>query len=766
MLLTFAALLALHGAAPADTIPRDSARRQRSVTVGVGPARRNRPLTPELLASAYRDPAARETIARARAARLAQDSSIRSYDARGVQRISVGMGLREGARGRLLYRGENAWRVRWQRGVGAHVDVLGSRAAIPMVGRAPRLGENDGEAGIPYFPGREGLLFFAGMQRVGDTTGVMLVHPLDAGSESAYRFSSGDSAGIRLPDGTRVRLVEVRVEARRPEPDLLVGSLWFDASSGQLVRAGFRPAAPFDLATTIRDDGDKEGGGGTPLLLRAVMNPLRFTSDGFFVEYGLHGGRWWMPHSQGMEGLVRAGPMRMPIRVEERFDYADVNGTMALAPIVLPAKDSAAVPPGTTHSDSMRLASGAKRRARTEGCKGGQASRTFTTKRYGSVPVEVTVPCDTLALINSPELPGSIYQPDEELFGSGQRQELEKALGFGLQAGWSPGTPVLTYGVGGGLLRYNRVEGLAPAVRADEALGRGYAAHALLRVGLASPTPTGELGIERSAGTRSFGVNVYRRLDTANDWGDPLGLGASLSALLFGRDEGFYYRAMGAELTGRRGESFRWRLFGERQTEAEKETDFSVANLLGGDGFTPNIRARRGTIGGIGLDGERSWGLRPGGFHLASATHAEAAAGDFRYARGMADATVTRGLGKRLDGALTLGAGTSAGDLPPQRLWYLGGAYSVRGQPAGASIGNAFWLARAELGGSFAAARPVVFYDIGWAGARSDFVAPVHAIQGAGVGASLFDGMVRFDLSRGIDPRRGFRLDAYLEARF
>ena len=32
-----------------------------------------------------------------------------------------------------------------------------------------------------------------------------------------------------------------------------------------------------------------------------------------------------------------------------------------------------------------------------------------------------------------------------------------------------------------------------------------------------------------------------------SDWGHPLSFSAGLSALLFGRDEGFYYRATGAE---------------------------------------------------------------------------------------------------------------------------------------------------------------------------------------------------------------------------
>ena len=40
------------------------------------------------------------------------------------------------------------------------------------------------------------------------------------------------------------------------------------------------------------------------------------------------------------------------------------------------------------------------------------------------------------------------------------------------------------------------------------------------------------------------------------------------------------------------------------------------------------------------------------------------------------------------------------------------------------------------------------------------------ALSGAGVGVSLADGMVRFDLSRGIAPSRDVRFDMYLEARF
>jgi hypothetical protein len=758
-----------------DTVPRDTARARRNVNVGIHarpPARQMRAATPEVMASAYRDPHARAVIARARAARLTMDSSLASYDARAVQRISAGMSLRENGRQRLVFRSEKAWRVRWQRGVGARAEVLGSRSIVPMVSRSVGVDDDMGDVTIPYYPGREGLLFFSGVQKVNDTTDVYLVHPLDDGSEAAYRFASGDSTVIRLPDGSRVRLVEVRVEARRPDPDLLVGSLWFDEGSGQLVRAAFRPAAPLDLSTEMADDGDDDRPTG---IVGTMLNPMVFSSEGFFVEYGLHKGRWWMPHSQGMTGLVRVGVMRLPVRLEERFEYADVNGTLAMAPIAKP--DGPAHDSTVAHRDTIRFGDGKRRSRQCD--EPGQVSRTVVTTRYeGTLPVEVTIPCDTAVLLHSAQLPGSIYTPDEELFGTEARKELEAALGFGLQPGWGPGRPRVTYGFGNGLLRYNRVEGLAPAVQVDETLGMGYSAMARLRAGTSAPVPTGELAVTRAAGARSLSLGIFRRLDAANDWGDPLGFGASLSALLFGRDEGFYYRAWGAELSGRRGPSLDWRLFGERQTGAERETSFSLAHTLGADGFGPNIDADRADVAGGALTLRHTFGARPGGFQLATSTRAEGAGGrfrgdtpvrdddGFRYLRGMTDVTATHGLGRRLDVALTGAAGTSAGTVPVQRLWYLGGAYTVRGQPAGTAAGDAFWLGRVELGSSFAAARPVVFFDAGWAGSRRDWSHTSAALRGVGAGVSFLDGMVRFDLSRGLAPTHSFRADAYLEARF
>jgi outer membrane translocation and assembly module TamA len=57
-----------------------------------------------------------------------------------------------------------------------------------------------------------------------------------------------------------------------------------------------------------------------------------------------------------------------------------------------------------------------------------------------------------------------------------------------------------------------------------------------------------------------------------------------------------------------------------------------------------------------------------------------------------------------------------------------------------------------------------VFGDAGWAGERDAF-RQEDILYGVGVGGSVLDGLIRMDLSYGLDERaRGLRLDLYLDA--
>ncbi|MYI64841.1 MAG: hypothetical protein F4107_02735 [Gemmatimonadetes bacterium] len=51
----------------------------------------------------------------------------------------------------------------------------------------------------------------------------------------------------------------------------------------------------------------------------------------------------------------------------------------------------------------------------------------------------------------------------------------------------------------------------------------------------------------------------------------------------------------------------------------------------------------------------------------------------------------------------------------------------------------------------------------GWAGPVGEFDAD-EILYGVGVGASILDGLVRFDLSQGLKgPKRDFRVELYLD---
>ena len=782
-------------------------------------AARRIPVTAAHLASAFRDVRARELLLGARRARLSHDSALRAYDATTYMRMSAGLSFKAIGRERLIFRHENATRVRWQQGVGAFVDVTGARTVIPPVAHPEAQKEIDDDvntdiggdiAGIPYYPGHETLWIGAGRAEV-EVDEKELIHPLAEGSEAYYTYALGDSMIYRLPQGKVIRLSELRIQPREPKWNLVVGSFWFDNSSHQLVRAAYRLAVPIDIWEIAKQD-DPDVQDDIPAWVMPMLTPMRGQVSVVTVEYGLYEGRFWLPRLQAAEGEGQMSFMRVPFRIEERYQYNSVNGaidSMPSMPAVAPETrelwrlDSLAEAGDTTarvQADSIRAARAVAREAAREArrdslkmldslARAGDDSaralaRAMRAPRPGQcdtssvrirsrsqgrgTPVLVRMPCDAAVLANSPDLPKSIYDQGEEIFSGQDLTELRGLLDMGLQPEWSPQPIRLRYGLGEGMLRYNRVEGLSPAIGASQTLGRGYNADGLVRMGFADWQPNGELGISRNDGRRNVRLGVFRRLSVANDWGTPLGFGSSLSSLLFARDEGFYYRTWGAELvaSGLGNPNLTWRAFAERQTDADVETNLSVAHLLNDVRFLPNIEATEGTIVGAEARIVHTYGDDPRGFRAFTSLRGESGAGTSTYTRGLADITLSRGILPRIDGALTLSAGSTTAGSPVQRRFYLGGSQTIRGQQAGAMSGETFWMTRVELGTSFVAARPVVFADIGWAGPSDRWSHPGRPASGAGVGASFMDGLIRFDVARGIFPREGFRSDLYIEARF
>jgi hypothetical protein len=729
-------------------------------------------LTPEHLATAFRDGAARSILQLARDARTRQDSALRSYDATTYQRISAGIALTRLGRDRLAFRSEEATRVRWRRGVGAYVDVTGSRTVVPIAGKSGDAEIHGGMSPVPYFPGSETLWIGASMNQKDVDEQEAIVHPLAAGAEAYYTFASGDSATFRLPDGKTIRLRELRIRPRVPKWNLAVGSLWFDMSGGQLVRAAYRMSVPMDIKAVAEED-DSTAFEDVPRVMKPMLFPMKAEISAIGVEYGLYQGRFWLPRVQVAQGGGQMGFVRVPFKLEQKFSYEHVNAGEPLAPIPI-ATDStrdqvdvrisvSGPPPTKSERDSARAA----RRAARERCDSAGNRTRVRNRDNAANPVFISIPCDTAKLARSTDLPPSIYDKGDETVPSAEIDALvSQALSMGAQAGFSPTPATLDYAP----LRYNRIEGLSGGGVLDQQLGAGYSLHTVARIGVADREPNVEITGARTDLRRTLGLTVYNRLVSAGDWGNPLSTGSSISALLFGRDEGFYYRATGIELSNapNQGGSFNrtWSLFLEQERNAEQRTTFSFARAMRGAQFEPNITTQRALWVGGRTRITQSVGENPQGFRLFNDLRLEAARGDTgAYGRAALDVTASHGIANGA-AALTVAGGTSFGDIPLQRAWFLGGSQTVRGQRPGTEVGNAFWLARAEVAQGLGAVRPVVFADMGWAGNRQNWSSIGVPMSGVGAGFSILDGLLRFDVARGIKPTKQWRVDMYVEGRF
>jgi hypothetical protein len=779
------------------TVTHDTANKNVEIKLGTGtndgrkPPKRM-PVTEEHLRTAFRTPQARTILQRARVQRMSMDSALISYEATAYMRISAGMSFARIGRDRLIFRHENATHVKWHRDVGAWIDVKGARTAIPMAPQEEVDEEgadiiNDSDmTPVPYFPGQEPLFSFNGSNMVQSQVDERdMVHPLAEGAEAYYTYAVGDSVTFRLPDGKTIELRELHVRPRVSKWNVAIGSLWFDAATGQLARAAYRLAVPMDVWAIVEEE-DSTAQDDIPVWVKPLISPMRAQISAIAVEYALFQGRFWLPRINTAEGDAQVSFMRVPFKFEQSFRYSSVNALDSLPKITVPViaqpPDSLSPEDREKWRDSVREVRRAARRAQRDSidqgllkapqrCDSTGMRTVMTQRRDANLAVAIRIPCDIKVLTSSPELPKSIFDEGEEVFGSKETDALiAEALSMGVQPPFAlPGMagaqkPTIKYGLE--FTRFNRVEGLSSAVVVEQKLGAGYTATVLGRLGHADLEPNFEAAVARSNLSRTVKGRVYNRLVASNDWGNPLSFGSSLSALLFGRDEGFYYRTSGAEFewTKERGAVFTTRFFAERQRNAEAENSWSL-----GPAFIPNIAARTGQYAGFATRVMHTRGLNPNAFRIFTDLRLEGAATDSSgtaYGRGALELTVSDSWGG-IASALTVSGGSSVGPVPVQRHYFLGGAHTVRGQRADtAQSGTAYWLGRFELGRSWSGARPIVFGDIGWTGDRSAMDQIGRPLSGVGVGTSFMDGLIRFDVARGIYPRKKFRVEMYVEAKF
>ena len=763
---------------------------------------------------AFHDADARALYDRARQARIAQDSAIRSYEAMAHARYTMYMAVGRTGRRRLFARQESSARIQWERGSGARVHVTGGRAATPAV--SGKVGDGldplqvmvatSSMTPVPYFPGHEPMFIGARAMRDSIRRGEV-IHPLANGAQEHYRYRAGDSVDLRLPDGRVVALRELQVRPRKPWWKLATGSMWLDGATGQVVRAAFRMSEPAPLRYDLSRQ-DEEPVVGEPLdtlaqprrlgigprLFQGFLNSVASgdaSVTGVVLEYGLHDRRFWLPRFQTAEVALEARTGSIIIEQQQSFAYHSVNVPLGLPAIVVdtgfrerPTKPP--MPPGLDEqrrrhwTDSVQAAYAHAWKLRDDSTDAGMrvgslrqcdssSVRVITEYRGNkSLPVELRIPCDDHALIGSPDLPASIFDAGEELFGTVSAEQLARdALGMSGQGRLvrtlsALSAPRLEFGLS--TMRYNRIEGFSPGIALEQQLGGGYRLDASARMGTADRVLNAELGLARTNLRRTLHLKAYKRLASVSDWGTPFDFGSSVTAALLADDEGFYVRSRGAELRwsgggGRQGE---WRLFAERHGGAQQRLTRAIRGR-----FRPNLLVTEGDFVGFSARTLHSAGEDPYGWRGLLEGRVEGAVGTADYGRGALDFTLSRALAVSVEGALTIGGGASVGELPPQRHWFLGGAQTIRGQRADTSYhGNAFWLSRLELARRIPGVRLIVFGDLGWAGSRARWQEPGRPWSGAGIGASLFEGLARVDLARGLHPERRVRVHTYINARF
>lgn len=731
---------------------------------------------------AYLDPAARELVQRAKERRRLADFSIRAYQAIAEERITLGLRVRRWDR--LFYRREVATRIAWEREGPVRMEVLGAREAVPLFLPRPRVPE--ALAGdLPH------LAFDPADQRllIGWTDTSFVRHPLAPDGEAHYRFASGGTTTIQLPDGRTVRLRELRILPRRNDVHLIRGSFWLDAGSHAVVQAVFRLAGDYDLE---RDTDDPDAGDEIP----RVLKPIRARVEHVAIEYGLQDLEWWLPRVVTFEGWAQVGRLAtLPFRYERRYSRYEVTATPT-SPRPL-AADSAGPgtpgdrcritilrtigadgevrvqargdgPPDSAHvmtDSAMAAEAPGEPGDRPPGPRDGQPPET----KAGCQRYIVDLPADTAKLLASEYLPESPYAAGPALLSEAELEALAARLREIAPAPWQFDRRRVRWGIGGpALIRYNRVEGLSLGAQAEADFGR-LAVSVTGRFGLADRVPNAEFSLARPAGRAHHELTAYRRLVPMDPLSQPFSLNASLSSLLLGRDEAQYYRATGVELRGRpaahRRLSYEWRLYAERESPARKETDFTLRRLFDEDfRFPENVPAARARQYGAALALRTAEGQDPLGFRVGSELELDGATGTYTYGRAALTLGVSLPVPGRYVGAIEAAGGTTFGDVPTQHLWRLGGPGTLRGYPGSILTGTSFWRARAEIGNELPAARLVLFADAGWAG-DLESVGIDEALASAGVGVSFMGGVLRLDLARALRSPTGWRATMYLDGR-
>ena len=730
---------------------------------------------------AFLDPAARDLYTVAYDQWEAAGANVLRYTARIDQRIAAG--LRTPLRDRILYHSETAVRSFWQRDRRSVVQVLGSRSEYPGRNFAIRAAERSGVLywlqefpfDEPFAPGRDQLFIGGDRDQARfqpSEDDFWLAHPLGQGADTLYQFQSGDTTTVSLQDGRQLATVRLDVLPREIDPRRISGSLWIEPGSGALVRGLYRLSRPVNMLRDIpwaRED--------SVPFMPGFLKPITFEMKLIVVDYSLWDFKAWLPRAMHIEGEMAVGIFKVPVRTDAKYTIESVTlqdetGAEVLEEVLF------GEPLTEVHFDTRAEAMAFIAQLLSEDA--GTSYAPISPDSVGARRNRWIAPGDRSVIENSPDLPPPIWEyepglPSDEEIERYVRQLAELPVPPLLEAQWD-----FDWGWGGrDMLRYNRIEALAVGGGLERSLHGSYRLSATGYFGVADLRPKARLDLERSTVRRRLKLAAYHELRPTEAESGYLAFGNSLDAFFFGRDNGEYYYATGADLTWRppaiATQSFQARLYAERQSAAETNTNFALFRAFNRKwDFRPNVAADEADEAGAELRLSPWWGNDPVGarfgielFGRGGVWRVPGAEGSQQY--GQASATVravvpVRGKGwRQVRLGVEAAGGHTWGEAPVQRSWFLGAGGTLRGYPASTLSGLSFLRGRVELARTYEFVGGSLFGDAGWAGPVGGFDAD-EILYGVGVGVSILDGLVRFDLSQGLKgPKKGFRVELYLD---
>ena len=471
------------------------------------------------------------------------------------------------------------------------------------------------------------------------------------------------------------------------------------------------------------------------------------------LEYGLEDGRYWMPHRQIIAGRVRipvVSDLVIPFRATTTFEDFEINTGRAIA-FALPLPDAES-------PDSARVLREARRDSLRAERRGGGRGRADSLRswsyadRWAGGRYELHRPSnDSLSRYR-----GWLDSLSLDLDGG----ELARARAVESElARVAEGLPDSLTGLRArgiayerltDALRYDRVQGLS--------LGLGYrvrmpgvgftALQGTVRYGFSDERVTGRLSVIRDAPDGRFTLSGYRDVANVDPFAPAPGFGNTFNALFVAHDDGDYALLHGAsagyETSLRTGLELAVGVRYERQTSVARAATSKVNDFLGGSGrFPPNALVDEGRFGGgqvrLTGAGRLRWWV------TADVLGGEGTTTGRLYGEARHSIGGRRGL------TLRAKAGVATTPTLQQAAFRLGGIGTVRGHDYGVRRGSAFWAAQVDVAPVPGRLRPVLFLDAGQTGRAGDLFSE-RVLAGAGVGLSLFGGLLRFDLSRALSP--------------